>query len=88
MYFTYKHTCSSFITDVSLSERIDAMLKTTDWQRQMLTAKTLHAPPNVTRPPREPPHTSNKKKKKDKDRKKDYKKHKKETAKGRITLSE
>ncbi|KAK3893955.1 hypothetical protein Pcinc_002251, partial [Petrolisthes cinctipes] len=79
------HPVLSQSADVSLCERFDGMLKTTDWQKQMLTAKTLHPLP-VSRPPRDPPHTSNKKKKKDKDRKKDYKKHKKEAAKGRITL--
>ncbi|XP_047501128.1 KAT8 regulatory NSL complex subunit 1-like isoform X1 [Penaeus chinensis] len=69
--------------DVSLSERFDAILKTTDWQRQVLTAKTLQPLP-VTRTNRETLHVE-KKKKKDKDRKKEYKKHKKE-GKGRITL--
>ncbi|KAG7156590.1 KAT8 regulatory NSL complex subunit 1-like, partial [Homarus americanus] len=77
------HPVLSQPADVSLSERFDAMLKTTDWQRQILTAKTIQPLP-VTRTNREASQTD-KKKKKDKDRKKDFKKHKKET-KGRITL--
>lgn len=84
--FIHAFNCIKFIfTDVSLSERFDAILKTTDWQRQVLTAKTLQPLP-VTRTNRETLHVE-KKKKKDKDRKKEYKKHKKE-GKGRITLSE
>ncbi|XP_071552694.1 uncharacterized protein nsl1 isoform X1 [Panulirus ornatus] len=78
------HPVLSQPADVSLSERFDAMLKTTDWQRQILTAKTIQPLP-VTRTNRETSHVE-KKKKKDKDRKKDYKKHKKE-GKGRITLN-
>lgn len=76
------HPVLSQPVDVSLSERFDAMLKTTDWQRQILTAKTIQPIPVARN--RETSHME-KKKKKDKERKKDYKKHKKE-GKGRITL--
>lgn len=68
---------------MSISERFDAMLKTTDWQRQVLTAKSIPSLP-MSRSNRETSHLE-KKNKKDKDRKKEYRKHKK--GKGRITLS-
>lgn len=69
-------------TDVSLSEQFDALLKTTDWQRQVLTARTVQ--PLVNRTSKELPKVE-KKKKKDKERKKENKKSKKE-GKGRIML--
>lgn len=69
------------LADVSLSEKFDVILKTMDWQRQVLTTKT----PQL-RPVKEAVHVEKKKKSKDKELKKDHKKHKKD-GKGRITLS-
>lgn len=74
------HQVLSQPADVSLSEKFDVILKTMDWQRQVLTTKT----PQL-RTVKEAVHVEKKKKSKDKELKKDHKKHKKD-GKGRITL--
>ncbi|KAK7072624.1 PEHE, partial [Halocaridina rubra] len=67
-------------TDISLSEQFDALLKTADWQKQVLTTKTIQ-PVTINRTNKEIPPVEKKKKK---DKKKDNKK--KKEGKGRIML--
>jgi len=76
------HPVLSQQADISLSECFDSILKTTDWQRQVVPSRSVHSlPPSITHI-RE--NTSQDRKRK-KDRKKECKKHKKD-GKGRLTL--
>ncbi|CAL4060114.1 unnamed protein product [Meganyctiphanes norvegica] len=75
------HPVLSQQTDISLSECFDSILKTTDWQRQVLPSRSVHPLPSISHI-RDNVSQDRKRKK---DRKKECKKYKKD-GKGRITL--